>query len=93
MVKSIEWNLSIILLKNFILFCDRPSVTAIHWNYKVSIPVVFCQYECLFRRLVWYSSKAALLAIPLHTSIHVSPTRGCVACMVPIVLICTNVCF
>ena len=37
--------------------------------------------------LVKYSSKEALLAIPLHTSIHVNPTRGCVACMVPIVLI------
>ena len=43
--------------------------------------------------LVKYSSKEALLATPLHTSIHVSPTRGCVACMVLIVLIRATVCF
>ena len=46
-----------------------------------------------FLGLVKYCSKEALLAIPLHTSIHASPTRGCVACMVPIVLIRATVCF
>ena len=77
MVKSIEWNLSIILLK--ILYCVV--IGLLLWLFTGSIRLVclfVCQYECLSSSgvaddllgLVKYSSKEALLAIPLHTSYY-----------------------